>query len=232
MTENKKYHSIISDYVELERFVSTLDPDGKYLVQLTIRNKYADYNVNKNYNVLRKNFLPVKKIIPFIKQLEVPVGAYETHTQEPILNDTGFAVYISVNALDENKAYQKMLVDLSTKIAFNQTMPRHIEEYVHTQLFKSNARSVLDVEFDSDSRQELEDIKTRVVESIGTEEAVRFINTRGGIHSLIETAKIPNDKRKTAIRNIQKLPKVDMIGSQMSHAVPGTFQGGHAVTMD
>lgn len=225
-------HSIISDEAELAKFVATLDPKGRYLVQLAIRNKYADYQVSKNYNVLRKQFLPTSKIISFIKQMESPVGSYSTHKGDVITNDTGFVVYISANALEQEAAYRKMLCELANMISFSRSLPRHAEEFVHTALFKSNVRDVLDIEFDFDDKSSVEETKKSVIDALGASDIVRFINTRGGIHCLINTKQIPLDKKKSAIKTIKKLPFVDITGSQMSHAVPGTFQGLHPVTMD
>ncbi|AUR92316.1 hypothetical protein NVP1170O_203 [Vibrio phage 1.170.O._10N.261.52.C3] len=225
----KQNYSIISDIGEIERFVEQL-VEGHYIVQLVIRNKYASYPVSKNYNVLRKELLPVRKIISFVKSLECPLGSYSTHKGYEINDNTGFAVYISANPINLEKGYKLLTTSLTDMLINGKTLPRHPEEYLLTNMFKCNYRHILDVEFDSDGVYTREDIKDYVKGVLGEDVSYNFVNTRGGVHTLIKIDTIP--KKYRGLEELYLHPCCDIKGSQMSHVLAGTFQGGYPVTFE
>jgi hypothetical protein len=222
-------YKIIANIDTLQEFVDTLDQKESYVVQLAIRNKYADYKINKNYNVLRSEMLETRNIVSFIKQLECPVGSYETHLNEPINNNSGFVIYISVNTINQLKAFQMIALSLTEMLMCNLTLPGRLQTLINSRVFKSNNRNVLDIEFDYDhleNPEEYDDIVVKqVCEYLGNSDIVRFVRTRGGMHCLVETKKIPKAFKKTAIMNIRNMEHADVAATRLSHAVPGTFQG-------
>lgn len=225
-------YEIISDLAQIKRFVATLNQDEKYIVQLAIRNKYANFKVNKNHNVLRSESLLPKNIEAFIKQLQSPIGSFQTHDGQVIKDSTGFVIFISVNSMNEDKFYRLVASDLTDKIINNKQHHKSLNGYLLSQQLKSNNREVVDIEFDYPNPEMGDMIKYQVLKSLNfNKDIVRFIKTRGGMHVLIKFNEIEECVKRTAIRQIKEMEYVDVATARMSVAIPGTLQGSHPVIM-
>lgn len=56
-------------------------------------------------------------------------------------------------------------------------------------------------------------------------EALTFVETRGGVHCLVETSKVKPELKKSWYMSMKKLSNLDQAGDQLL-PVPGSIQGG------
>lgn len=81
----------------------------------------------------------------------------------------------------------------------------------------------MDFDFDLSSKEEIKPLLGKILELVN-EDAVTFIESRGGVHVLIEPTKVDDRFKRNFYQNIMKLPNVDQSGDQMIPCV-GATQG-------
>ena len=234
------YHNIITDPDALREFVEWLPKttmNERYLVHLQARKKYApDLGLN-NLSHIESFVCDKRSMENRIRRLEVQVGCYQTRAGDTI-PDRALALYITPNPRDMRKASiacAKSFVDSVTNSGKERFRP-HAE--VLSLIHKSKSRSVF-VHFDIDREGDadvgntakdstpIEEVKT-IVEGIVGAEALTVVETRGGMHLLIEPSLVQSD-RKDWHKVITKSFNVDQRGDIMLPVV-GCNQGGYTPT--
>lgn len=132
------------------------------------------------------------------------------------------ALYINPNPRSLEKAAKnglKKLADLITK-PYGGYNPQ-VE--IMSEIQKAKGNKVF-MDFDIDHKG-WEEIKDEVLQFIN-KDALHIVQTRGGIHLLIETAFIAEEHKRHFYNGLTSLDYVDIHGDNMI-PVPGTFQGGY-----
>lgn len=222
-------YQIIADEQKLKKFIEwlpELQPHEKYYMCLFARSKYCKgvTHISSDKAQLKRVVTDKERMLHKIKQMELRLGDY-TQKGVPVPQEA-LALYITVNPRSMPKASANLLVKLATSMRDqNIEMNPHAEALSQIQKAKSRT-CYIDFDFDVEDPAILEEIKTRIDVYLGNPEAVTYLRTRGGMHCLIDPAKIPDTHKKTFYTNINKIPGVDQTGDQMI-PVPGTYQGGH-----
>jgi len=228
MTESRPVHRVIYDEEALRQFIDWLPELGtheRFYVSLFARRKYDD-RVKGSDKANLKRFLSNKeRLFEKIQQLELPVGRYLT--KGVVVPDESLALYICPNPRCMRKTSFDLVKQLMVRLENeNQSFNPHADAL--TWAHKSKGRTVwvdfdIDLEVEPSNKQALvNDCMRTIIEIVGTD-AVSFIETRGGIHCLVQPQKVVGEKNwhQKIIRSI----KVDQQGDLLL-PVPGCCQGG------
>lgn len=223
-----EHYKIITDENILKSFIDWLPelaPNEKYYFSLFARNKYAsgEANLKADKAQLKRGVTDKERLFQVIRQLEVPVGAY-LQNGNPIPQEA-LALYISVNPRDLQKASLNTLVALAKHVRDGNTSINPHQEAL-SQIQQSKSRTCyMDFDIDEKDPDRLSEI-IKQIEQYVNKSAITLLSTRGGIHCLIDPAKIEDPFRKSFFQHISSIPEVDQTGDQLI-PVPGTFQGGY-----
>lgn len=223
-----EHYKIVTDENTLKSFIDwlpELEPHEKYYFSLFARSKYATgtTKVKADKAQLKRGVTDKAMLLQKIRQLEVPIGAY-MQNGVPIPQEA-LALYISVNPRDMQKAALNTLVALAQQVRDGNISSNPHQEAL-SQIQQSKSRTCY-IDFDIDEKDPVR--LTEIVHQIEqyvNKSAITMLSTRGGIHCLIDPAKIEDAFRKSFFQNIAAIPEVDQTGDQLI-PVPGTFQGGY-----
>lgn len=229
-------YQIITDENVLNEFIEWLPRLGEneyYYGCLFARSKYAKNEDGSNRfphiktdKAQLKRFTASKKadLIGKLRQLETAIGTYITKDGEPIPQEA-LAVYITPNPRNQMAAMfnlMKRLVDIQICDGTNY----NIHQEALSAIQRSKSRTVY-VDFDIDSSGvELEE-SIQYIRTCVNKAACTWLQTRGGVHVLIDPIRVDPLFTKTWYKNIQSLKTVDKdSGNDTMIPVPGTYQGG------
>jgi len=203
-------YKIIYNEEALHYFIDNFLPNindntHTHYVSLLARNKYeVNTNVIKGDKAQVKRFNSSKeRLFDKIKQLEVPLGSYKTSDGNAIPQEA-LALYIAPNPKCLRKAAfiaQQELADSLYNGKF--VNPRQVGmTAIHNAYDKFYFR-----DFDMDNVSA--DTVINDVSHLINHDAVHFLQTRGGVHVIVESAKVIGEYKKTWFKNIYILPYTD-----------------------
>jgi hypothetical protein len=220
-------HRVIYDEAVLKQFIEwlpELKTHERFYVSLFARRKYDDRIKGSDKANLRR-FLADKEMLLYkIQQLELPVGRYVT--KGVVVQDSSLALYINPNPRCMRKTSFGLVSKLMTRLENEQSFNPHADSM--TMAHKSKSRTVW-VDFDIDLDVEeankqivIENCVKTITEIVGNE-AVSFVETRGGLHCLVEPSKVVGEKHWH--QKITGSVSIDQQGDLLM-PVPGCCQGG------
>jgi hypothetical protein len=220
------HYQIIQDLAELERFVAWL-PDLRehetFYCCLFARKKYAPDGIKSSDKVQLKRFTSKKEnLIDKIRQLECPLGAYKL--KDGPVPPEGLVFYINPNPRCMKKAAWASIRELS-KLLEAETPDLNTHQEVMSCIQRAQGRKVwVDFDFDLEDKAQIAGIREALASKVNAD-AITFVETRGGVHVLIETARIEDRFKKSWYPALQSIGGIDQIGDQLL-PVPGCVQGG------
>lgn len=228
-------YNIIKDKEKLLEFINwlpELNEDEKYYLCLFARNKYCKELTHiKSDKAQLKRFVSNKeRMFDKISQLEIELGRYKQAQFK--VPETALALYITFNPRNMFKATVNTMVKLAQSIRDkNVNMNPHQEAMSEIQ--KSKSRTCW-VDFDIDDKGSNkilyeEHLKKIVYSNVGNAAEVKFLESRGGYHVLINPSTVEHQFKNSFYQNMTKIKKCDQSGDLMI-PVPGTNQGGFIPT--
>ena len=214
-------YSIVRDEAAFRNFIDwlpQLQENEKYYLSLFARRKYSEVVKTDKANL--KRFATDKgRMLEKVRQLECAEGAYIA--EAVAVPSDAFALYISVNPRCAVRASFQTIIALTESLQRDhQNLNPHSEAM--TQLHKSPGQKTF-VVFDVDRKDDLPKTISVTREIIG-EAAPTFLETRGGVHVLVNTALVKS-KHKNWYPELKKQIDPDQTGDLLI-PVPGCCQGG------
>lgn len=219
-------YKIIKDEKLLKEFIEWLPelaPTEKYYLCLFARNKYCKELVHiKSDKAQLKRFVTDKdRMFKKIQQLQIEKGTY--FQKEVPVPEQALALYITPNPRNMWNASVNTMVKLAQAIRDqNILMNPHQEALSEIQKAKSRT-CYIDFDIDAEGEKLVDDL--RAAKAYINNDAVTLLQTRGGVHLLVNPEKVEQQYKKTFYQHLAKLPGVDQTGDSMI-PVPGTSQGG------
>ena len=231
-------YEIIKDPEELSRFIAwlpELEKHETYYVSLMVRKKYceAKHGIKSDQISLKRFTTDKAKLFRKIKQLECEMGSY-LQGDVPVPQQ-GLALYITPNPRDMEKATKNCLIKFANLITqpyfgYNphQEVLSEIQKTVGNRVYVDfdfdNTKGVLKSDFNTY-------IKEQILEKVNSDCAY-FLETRGGLHVLINTSKIEESFAKTWYKSIDFMKELDQVSSTNLIPIAGCTQGGFTVRME
>jgi hypothetical protein len=226
-------YKIIQDEVKFKEFINWL-PELKenecFYLCLFARNKYVrdtpEYFAHiKSDKAQIKRFIVNRKqdIYNKVKQLEVEIGAYTTKDNLPVPQQA-LALYITVNPRNQLKAARLML-EISADLIIKSNTGFNIATEALSAIQKSiGTKHYYDVDIDLKDKSEIKFVIDEIYDYVN-KDAITLIETRGGLHALIELSKIKEQHVKSWYNKIKHISGVDIQGDNMIPVI-GCTQGG------
>lgn len=225
-------YKIIYDEEKLQQFIDWLPdllPNEQYYVALLARKKYNPETGLKADKAQLKRFTSTKeRLLQKIKQLELPLGLYESGTAE--VSKDNLAIYITPNPRDLHKASLFLLKEISEKLIRNDNAI-HPHTLALNLIQTTTSRKIffdLDIDFRIEDHQEaIKKFKSDMTDCINSD-SLTFIKTNGGLHCLINLQNINKEYQKTWYQKVSQLTcqeyEVTMNGDNVLPIV-GCIQG-------
>lgn len=225
-------YKIIYDEEKLQQFIDWLPdllPNEQYYVALLARKKYNPETGLKADKAQLKRFTSTKeRLLQKIKQLELPLGLYESGTAE--VSQDNLAIYITPNPRDLHKTSLFLLKEISEKLIRNDNAI-HPHTLALNLIQTTTSRKIffdLDIDFRIEDHQEaIKKFKSDMTDCINSD-SLTFIKTNGGLHCLINLQNINKEYQKTWYQKVSQLTcqeyEVTMNGDNVLPIV-GCIQG-------
>ena len=224
-------YQIIADEPKLLEFIQLLPdtaPDECYYVALLARNKWLRDNHDVPpiaSQIQLKRFTSSRSdLVSKLRQLECAVGTY-THKGEAVPQEA-LGVYISVNPRSHRRAGMHVIKEIVGHLEKDTVFNVH-QLALNALQSTPSRRQWFDVDVDLAGGETREDITAFLLDIVG--DAATFVYTRGGLHCLVETARLPPERAKSWYNAIAKQERFqsgfDMIGDNLT-PLPGCVQGG------
>lgn len=229
--ENKfETYKIINDEDELLKFIDflpELEDSEFYYFCLFARKKYAPESGLKGDRASLKRFTSQKKdIIEKIKQLEIKKGYYKFAGVE--VPTESLVLYLMPNPRSVKIASQILLIEL-TKRAYNNNFNYNLHQEALTAYQKAKSRTCFqDFEYDVDKNNKQEEIQkiVNLLNEYLNSGSYSIVESRGGIHVLVDPSKIDGNLKKSYFMKLQSIPGYDKETElDMFLPVPGCTQG-------
>ena len=213
-------YQIIRDKEKLLAFIDwlpELEADEKFYCCLFARKKYCADQIKSNDKTQLKRFLSDKtRLYQKIKQLEVPIGAYQL--KDIPAPQESLALYINPNPRNLKKATFDGIIKL-TQLLKNDNKNFNPHAELLSIIQKTISRKIY-LDFDVDFK----DFDFNQLKDIINLSCMDIVETRGGYHLLVKLKEIEKQYKKTFYQKITALG-VDQTGDQLL-PVPGCVQGG------
>ena len=216
-------YRLIGNRKELERWVDFLPnllPDERYFISLFARKKYQS-DLKSNDNWLDKRIVRKQHIIRTIERWQIAEDSYTTKDVQ--VKSEGLVVYMNPTPRDLRKATFRSFAKLGEKVGSTTPFNPVQEMYKLVQKTKGT-RKWISFDFDLDSDRDV--LYTKEEIDYLTNHSASYINTRGGIHALVDPTGCP----RTWYKDLMDLG-ADQVSDILS-PIPGTLQGGHLVTFE
>jgi len=225
-------YQIIKDPIELNKFINWLPElaiNETYYVCLMVRSKYC-----VNFPHIRSDKIQIKRfttnkerLFSKLKQLECEEGTY--FQRDLIIPQEGLAVYITPNPRNMEKAMKNSLIRFAELITepYNGINPH---QEVMSEIQKVGGKKYY-VDFDFDNTNKLPEdeyfayVKERIPGLVNPE-CVNLLQTRGGVHVLIELSKVDSFYKHNWYQAITMIPGCDQVSTDNMIPIPGCTQGG------
>lgn len=224
-------YQIIKDEGKLREFIDwlpQLERNETYYVCLMVRSKYCiNFPHIRSDKIQIKRFTTSKeRLYEKIAQTECAEGTY--HQKELEIPQEGLAIYISPNPRDMEKATKGCLIKFANLI----TQPYYgynPHQEALSEIQKSGGTKHF-VDFDFDNVQKLptkDFIKDTLERFIGiiNVDCLHVLETRGGLHVLVELAKVDPFYKNNWYQAISMIPGCDQISTDGMIPIPGCTQG-------
>jgi hypothetical protein len=218
-------YQIIQDEEILKEFIDflpNLEKNEIYYVALFARKKYDE--VLKSDKSQLKRFTATKdRLLIKIKQLEIEVGRYQSDGIE--VSQKSLALYIMPNPRSLQKASLELLESIVNDINNGRVHNPNSESLSAIQ--KSCARKLFcDVDIDLEDKSKIPTIIEDIEKNINPN-CLTLIETRGGLHVLVETSKVEKQYSKSWYMNIVNKYADPTRSKPMDNLIPipGCIQG-------
>lgn len=219
-------YQVITDMEKLKAFVDwlpDLQPGEAYYVALLARNKYIrDLGIgtfNSDRHQCKRVAVNKESLITKLKQMECPVGSYVL--KGVTIPQEALACYISINPRDHYKATITSLKKFADLIG-DGSHNHNVYQEAMSALHKSPGKKHF-VDFDFDGVG-IDDVRDQLKAAVN-QDAVDVLVTRGGLHAIVNLAKVDKRYEKSWYKNISAIEGVDIVGDTLV-PIPGTYQGG------
>ena len=219
-----KHETVLKSFID---WLPELRQTEKYYLCLFARNKYCKELTHiKSDKAQLKRFVSDKeRMFQKIKQLEIEVGWYkQKHMDVP---EQALALYITPNPRDMFKATVNTMVKLAQSIR-DQNISMNPHQEAMSEIQRAKSRTCW-IDFDIDTKGVSQDypdyLKETVYNKVGKTTEVKFLETRGGYHVLVNPETVPLEFKRTFYVSMMEIPHCDQAGDNMI-PVPGCTQGG------
>ncbi len=202
-------YKIIHNEEKLQQFIDWLPellPNEQYYVTLLARKKYNPETGLKADKAQLKRFTSTKeRLLQKIKQLELPVGLYESGNTE--VSQDNLAIYITPNPRDLHNASLFLMKEISEKLIRkdNAINPNTLALNLIQTTTSRKIFFDLDIDFRIENHQEaIEKFKLDMEDCINSD-SLTFIKTNGGLHCLINLQNINKEYQKTWHQKVSQL---------------------------
>lgn len=218
-------YKIIHNIDQLKLFIDWL-PNLKdneiFYGCLFARKKYCKDLVHSSDKTQLKRFTFKKEnLINKLKQLECEVGSYKLKERD--VPQEALVFYANPNPRCQRKALFKSIKELTNLIETNATNFNLHQEVMSNIQRSCRTKYFIDFDFDLEDKDQIPELISKINEIVGNS-AATFIETKGGIHCLIQPEFVFGDKKW--YMKIKSLSGMDSNnnGDQLL-PVPGTIQG-------
>lgn len=220
-------YKIIQDEARFRDFIAwlpELEKQETYYVSLLARKKYSPA-ISQDKSQL-KRFTSSKAFLwDKIKQLECSLGSYKSQG-EPVPQEA-LALYITPNPRNMEKAAKLSLIHFAELITKEYNGYNPHQEVLSILQQCPGRKLFFDLDFDQvDKATLLEQIHAHI-----NPDCLHILNTRGGLHVLIELSRLDKRFEKTWYQKLTSLPGCDVKGDHLI-PVPGCTQGGFVPYFD
>ena len=223
-----KYHKIVKDQKELEKFIDflpDLEDEENYYIHLQARRKYYKSETLKGDLMLERFCCSKKNMLVKILRLNAPYGYYTDHENVP-LPDEALALYITINPRNLRKAALGIIHELADSIANVKDVINPLK-VCHTSIHRAKGKTryvIFDIDFeeDEDPKEVLSETTKILTQTVGAQN-YKIVQTKGGCHVLLPPEKI--DKVKNWYQYLNSMLMPDQTGDILT-PVPGCNQGG------
>ena len=199
MSNTHPIHRVIHDEAALRKFIEWLPELGtheRFYVSLFARRKYDDRIKGSDKANLKRFVSTKERLFEKIEQLELPIGRYVT--KGVVVQDHSLALYICPNPRCMRKASFDLVKQLMVRLENeNQSFNPHADAL--TWIHKSKSRTVcvdfdIDLDVEDSEKQAAVEHCVQTVTAIVGKDAASFVETRGGVHCLVEPKKVKDEK--------------------------------------
>ena len=219
-------YEIIKDeqkFLEFIEWLPELLVNEKYYVSLFARRKYNDAIEGTDKAQLKRFASTKEMLLDKVRQLECAEGSYRA--KDVVVPADSLALYIAVNPRSTVKAAFQTIIEL-TKSIENKNPNLNPHSIAMSQLHKAPARKLF-VVFDVDRKNDLDQTVGNTRQVVG-DAASNFLETRGGVHVIIEVTKVQSECKNWYSELVTKL-EPDQTGDLLI-PVAGCCQGGFTPT--
>ncbi|KPH13562.1 hypothetical protein [Chryseobacterium sp. ERMR1:04] len=225
-------YKIIYNEEKLQQFIDWLPdllPNEQYYITLLARKKYNPETGLKADKAQLKRFTSTKeRLLQKIKQLELPLGLYESGNLE--ISQDNLAIYITPNPRDLHKSSLILMKEISEKLIKNDNAINPNTLALNT-IQTTTSRKIffdLDIDFRIENHQKaIGKFRTDIASCINYD-CLTFIKTNGGLHCLINVQNIETAHQKSWHQKVSQLTcneyEVTMNGDNVLPIV-GCIQG-------
>lgn len=219
-------YKVIQDeqlFLKFIEWLPDLERNEMFYCCLFSRKKYCPELVYSSDKSQLKRFTATKNTLyDKVRQLECPIGSYRLKDRE--VPQESLVLYINPNPRDLIKASFESIKELATCLQ-NKSQGFNPYQEVISCIQRASSRKIwFDIDIDQTDQNMLNHTIQIIKETLNND-CLTFIKTRGGVHCLIETAKIKEEYKKTWYTQIMGLPNIDQTSDQLLPVV-GCCQGG------